>query len=331
MSIPIFAFFNNKGGVGMTSMVYHLSYMFADRGLRVLAVDLDPQANLTAAFLPEDRIEELHPNDMAPLTIFGSLLPLKRGTGDITEAHIESISDELGLIPGDIALSTFEDQLSEKWLKCMDRDERAFRITTAFWHVMQRSGEHHHADVIMVDLGPNLGAINRAAMISSDFVVISLGLDLFSIQGLENFGPALQRWRSQWQERVSRNPLPDQQLPAGNIVPLGYILIRHAIRLDQPVKPFARWTARIPVAYQQSVLNVTADNTVTIGTDANCIAQLKDYRSLMPLAQEARKPMFFLKPADGALGAHSYAVAEVYKDFLMVARKIAVKAGLGDI
>jgi hypothetical protein len=48
----------------------------------------------------------------------------------------------------------------------------------------------------------------------------------------------------------------------------------------------------------------------------------------MPLAQEARKPMFFLKPADGALGAHTYAVAEAYRDFRTVAEKIAKKAGI---
>ena len=58
---------------------------------------------------------------------------------------------------------------------------------------------------------------------------------------------------------------------------------------------------------------------MTIDTDRNCIAKLKDYRSLMPLAQEARKPMFCLKPADGALGAHTYAVTEAYKDFKNVA------------
>jgi len=48
----------------------------------------------------------------------------------------------------------------------------------------------------------------------------------------------------------------------------------------------------------------------------------------MPLAREARKPMFFLKPADGALGAHTYAVSDAYKDFKTVAQKIAEKAGL---
>jgi chromosome partitioning protein len=42
MSIPVIAFFNNKGGVGKTSMVYHVSWMLADRGFRVIAADLDP-------------------------------------------------------------------------------------------------------------------------------------------------------------------------------------------------------------------------------------------------------------------------------------------------
>ena len=59
MSIPVLTFFNNKGGVGKTSLVYHLSWMFSDLGMRILAVDLDPQANLSSAFLTEDDFEVL--------------------------------------------------------------------------------------------------------------------------------------------------------------------------------------------------------------------------------------------------------------------------------
>jgi hypothetical protein len=79
------------------------------------------------------------------------------------------------------------------------------------------------------------------------------------------------------------------------------------------------------------VLDEQPDAGLTIESDPNCIAKLKDYRSLMPLAQEARKPMFFLKPADGALGAHTYAVRDAYKDFKRVAVKIAKNAGLKDL
>jgi len=328
MSIPVIAFFNNKGGVGKTSMVYHLSWMFSDRGLRVIAADLDPQSNLTAAFLNEDRLEQVMPDDGHPQTVFGAVQPLKRGTGDIADPHVEIISDRLGLILGDMALSTFEDPLSEVWPKCMDRDERAFRVTSAFWRVTQKAGEKHEADVILIDLGPNLGAINRAALIASDYVVIPLGPDLFSLQGLQNLGPALRRWREEWGERVAKNPVPDLGLPSGSIRPIGYMVLRHSIRLDRPVKAFERWIARMPSTYAEAVLGEQPGPSITVDTDPNCIAKLKDYRSLMPLAQEARKPMFFLKAADGALGAHTYAVSEAYRDFKNVAIKIGANAGL---
>jgi cellulose biosynthesis protein BcsQ len=305
--------------------------MFSDKGLRVVAADLDPQSNLTAAFLDEDRLEEVMPGNGHPLTIFGAIQPLKRGTGDITEPHIEIVSERLGLILGDMALSTFEDQLSEVWPKCMDRDERAFRVISAFWRIAQIAGKSHQADVILIDLGPNLGAINRAALIASDFVVIPLGPDLFSLQGLQNLGPALRRWRDEWTERLAKNPVPDLKLPQGTIKPIGYMVLRHSIRLDRPVKAFDRWIARIPSTYAEAVLQEEPDPALTIDADPNCIAKLRDYRSLMPLAQEARKPMFFLKPADGALGAHTYAVTEAYKDFKNVAIKIAKNAGLGDL
>ncbi|MBK9260296.1 MAG: ParA family protein [Polyangiaceae bacterium] len=58
MTIPI-AFFNNRGGVGTTALVSHLAWMFAERGVPVLAADLDPQSNLTSMFVTDDRIREL--------------------------------------------------------------------------------------------------------------------------------------------------------------------------------------------------------------------------------------------------------------------------------
>lgn len=328
MSIPVIAFFNNKGGVGKTTMVYHLAWMFADRGLRIIAADLDPQSNLTAAFLDEDRLEQVMPNNGHPQTVFGAVQPLKRGTGDIADPHVEIVADRLGLVVGDMALSTFEDQLSEVWPKCMDRDERAFRVMSAFYRIVQKAGKEHGANIILIDLGPNLGAINRASLIASDYVVIPLGPDLFSLQGLQNLGPALRRWREEWKERLAKNPVHDLDLPSGIIEPIGYVVLRHSIRLDRPVKAFERWIARIPSTYADAVLKEKPDDSVTTDTDPHCIAKLKDYRSLMPLAQEARKPMFFLKAADGALGAHTYAVTNAYKDFKAIAQKIAVKTGI---
>ena len=87
MSTPVITFFNNKGGVGKTSMVYHLSHMFAEEGMKVLTADLDPQCNLTAAFLDEDRLEQIMGGTEGVLTIFGAVRPIQRGIGDLSDPH----------------------------------------------------------------------------------------------------------------------------------------------------------------------------------------------------------------------------------------------------
>ena len=328
MSTTVIAFFNNKGGVGKTSLAYHIAWMLADQGLRVLAVDLDAQGNLSAAFLDEDRLEELWPENQPGETIYGALRPLIRGVGDVAKPHLEIIAPQLALIPGDMALSGFEDDLSEVWPKCLDGDERAFRVISAFWRVMQIGAKEHRADVILVDLGPNLGAINRAALIASDFVVIPLGPDLFSLQGLQNLGPTLRQWRGGWEERIKKNPDPNLRLPSGQVKPTGYIIMQHSVRRDRPVKAYEKWIAKIPSVYRKFVLDRPEANPPVAADDEHCFALLKHYRSLMPMAQEARKPMFFLKPADGALGAHTYAVQDAYKDFRKLAQEIARRSGI---
>lgn len=324
---PIIAFFSNKGGVGKTSLVYHLAWMYYNLGLRVIAADLDPQANLTAAFLDEDRLEELW-EIKSPNTAYRCVLPLLRGIGDISTPQLEPIEDELALLVGDLSLSAFEDQLSEVWPKCMDRDERSFRVMSAFWRMLQKAGEVHEADVILMDLGPNLGAINRSTLIAADYVVVPLSPDLYSLQGLRNLGPTLQRWRGDWTERLHKNPAPDLQLPEGRMQPIGYIVLQHSVRLDRPVKAFRRWIDRIPSAYQKDVLKESGGEGISVEEDPHCLALLKHYQSLMPMAQEARKPMFSLKPADGAIGAHFQAVKGAYTSFEVLALKIAQRTGL---
>ncbi len=322
MSIPVIAFFNNKGGVGNTSLVYHVAWMLSDLGWRVVATDLDPQSNLSAAFLDDDRLDELWSSTKDAATIYHAVRSLERGIGDIVQPNLEIIEDNLALIPGDMALSGFEDELSDVWPKCLDRQERAFRVMSAFWRVMQAGAVKHGARVILVDLGPNLGAINRAALIASDHVIVPLAPDLFSLQGLRNLGPRLSDWRKGWKERIKKNPAPDVALPAGRMDPMGYIVMQHSVRFDRPVKSYEKWITRIPGTYRNDVLRQNDNETVDVTGDPYCLSLIKHYRSLMPMAHEARKPVFHLRPADGALGSHMNAVQEAHKDFEQLTRKI---------
>ena len=318
MSVPVLTFFNNKGGVGKTSLVYHLSWIFSEMGKRVVAIDLDPQANLTSAFLPEEKLEELWDAELLlprATTIYRCVQPLME-VGDIQEPITQRIRSTLHLVPGDLALAGFEDFLSQEWPNSLGSGNllRAFRILTAFWTVAQKAAEQHQADIILADVGPNLGAINRSALIGSDSVVIPLAADLFSLQGLRNLGPTLRHWRMDWRKRLDNWSSPSFPLPQGNMAALGYLVQQHSERLSRPVKAYDRWAARIPGVYRESVLSDKSTPPL-MADDPLCLARLKHYRSLVPMAQEARKPIFQLTAADGAIGSHSYGVQEARKDF----------------
>jgi len=316
--------FNNKGGVGKTSLVYHLAWMYAELGLNTLAVDLDPQANLSAMCLPEERLEELWPEGSHPQTILGSVEPILRGIGDLSPPHVETVRSRLGLVVGDLGLSPFEAELSENWPKCLDGKEAAFRVLSSFYRAIALAGQASDATVALVDVGPNLGAINRSAILAADYVVFPLAADLFSLQGLRNLGPSLRQWKSGWHKRLEERPADSSLLlPAGGMKPIGYVVMQHAVRLDRPVKAYERWMERIPLTYREEVLESSSDEPPTVADDQHCLAQLKNYRSLMPLAQAALKPMFSLTPGDGALGGHMNAVRSCYADFRRLATEIA--------
>jgi cellulose biosynthesis protein BcsQ len=328
---PVLTFFNNKSGVGKTTLAYHLAWMFGELGVRVLAVDLDPQANLTSAFMDEDQLESIWNDTHAesPSTIFRCIQPLLEA-GDIRVARRIEVTREISLIPGDLALSGFEDELSSQWPASMGDANllRPFKVLTAFWQVMQAAATAHDAGLILTDVGPNLGAINRSAIIASDSVVIPLRADLFSLQGLRNLGPTLRSWRNLWKKRLDNWKSPSIDLPAGTMNPVGYIAQQHGIRLSRPVKAYNRWLERIPLEYRRSVLGEDVDTAPLIAADSECLAMLKNYQSLMPMGMEARKPIFLLRSADGAIGAHSNAVQQAYTDYEALAKKILSRIGV---
>lgn len=324
----VIALFNNKGGVGKTTLAYHLAHMVSRKRFPTLAVDLDPQANLTSAFFDDDTLAALWETGQ-PTTIRDAIDPLLRGIGDVVLPPAQIVADGLSVLPGDLGLSNFEDNLSDAWPRGYEGSEAALRTTTAFHRIVQGTAEKAGAEVVFLDVGPNLGAINRAALLGADHIVIPLAADLFSLRGLTNVGPALRQWRSNWQDNV----LPkvaglDLDVPQGVMDPLGYVILQHAVRLDRPVKAYDRFLTRIPEAFASSVLDQAGGDEHSTQDDPYCLASLRNYRSLMPLAQDARKPMFDLRAADGALGSTARLVTICFNEFDALADAVLEHAGL---
>lgn len=320
------AFFNNKGGVGKTTLVYHLAHMLPRLGYPIVAVDLDPQANLTSAFFDEERLELLW--DSPASTVLACVQPILDGTGGVREPSQLKITDGLWLVAGDLGLARFEDKLSAAWPRSMLNDHSALREMSAFHSIIQDAGQNVGAAAALLDVGPNLGAINRSALLAADYLVVPLAADLFSLQGLKNLGPTVRTWLENWKEVRTRATVPIE-LPPGSMTPAGYVVLQHAVRLDRPVRAYARWLERIPAVYHEAVLGEQFPTTNgSINRDGQRLASLRNFRSLMPMAQDARKPMFDLVPADGAIGSHAQIVQICAQEFRCLAERIVEACGL---
>ena len=221
------AFFNNKGGVGKTTLVYHLANMFSDLGHTVVVADFDPQANLTAASLTDQEINEVE-EDRLP-SIYDVVAPLI-AEGRSEDPPLIEVNNTFHLIPGDLRLSSIEDALSGEWTKCLSDSSldkvRAFKVTTCLARAVKLAGQKCDTDIALIDIGPNLGAINRSALIGADFVVIPVAPDIFSLQGLTNVGEGLREWRRGWDRRLEDAPLNAGGWPHGQMKPVGYVVSR---------------------------------------------------------------------------------------------------------
>ena len=111
--------------------------------------------------------------------------------------------------------------------------------------------------------------------------------------------------------------------------PLGYIVQQHGVRLSRPVKAYDKWVNRMPEEYARSLRgDGRGPFPASPPEDGHRLATVKHYRSLVPMGQESRKPIFDLTPADGAIGSHAAAVQDARRDFKRLAELIVERAGL---
>ncbi len=326
------AFFNNKGGVGKTTLCFHMAHMMSRLGKRVLGVDLDPQANLTAYFMDEEQIELLWEEGTAPVTVSHCLGPLKEIEAvPFPTPVLHQATPRLALLPGNVNLGSFEDLMAQAWLQLgTEMPQSYIRTTIAFHSLIRNAAADWEPDVVLVDVGPNLGGITRAALLASDQIIVPLAADIFSLQGLRNLGPTVDGWRQRWHQVRSGMGAAGSKadLPNGEMRPVGYVLQQHAVRKGRPTKAFQRMLARVHQVYREAVLGTEDCSIDDPADDPNCLGQAKNYQSLVPLSQDAHKPIFDLTSGDGAIGAHQAYVQRAYDNFRELAEAIIQRCGV---
>ena len=169
--IKTLSFFNNKGGVGKTTLSTNVAYNLALKGYRVLYVDCDPQCNATQLLLNEMQTKEIYdgvPDPEVALrqslskTVYGLFIPLREGEPEI-DADIPVFRSErfqVDVMAGHPSLSQIEDVMSSAWQTALSRETASFRRVHWAGQLITAMEDADRYDIIMFDVGPSLGPFN---------------------------------------------------------------------------------------------------------------------------------------------------------------------------
>lgn len=204
--MKVVTFFNNKGGVGKTTTIINLaSYLSIYREKKVLVVDLDPQSNSTQAILPEEIWLEFYDpeNRNTRKTIYDYFRDMEEGDANFNNIEIPVNEDQnsfkISLIPGHPKLSIIDDTMSKSWSETLSGDKGAIRKLN--W-LNQLKKENTTFDYILIDVGPSLGALNRSALLNSDYFLTPMASDIFSLLGISNIGDWIERWMNLYEAAI---------------------------------------------------------------------------------------------------------------------------------
>lgn len=221
--MKVISVFNNKGGVGKTTLTYHVAHALAEMGKKVLLIDADPQCNLTIYSLPQEKIHKLWEVEdrfidegyesskekcgpekyksvmVSPRSLHFLLKPTEEGTGD----HVElpppaKLTKNLHIIPGRLTLHLYEEKVASRWTDIYRGEPLAIRTITKIRQLAEKYSETHGFDYVIIDTSPSLGTLNKVIISTVDGFFVPASPDLFSLYGIKNIGKALSSWKDEF-------------------------------------------------------------------------------------------------------------------------------------
>lgn len=332
--MKVITFFNNKGGVGKTTTIVNLaSYLSIYKGKKVLLVDLDPQSNTTQAILSEDKWDQFYDPDETNRgkTIYDCFKGIEEGDSDFLNIEVPIKEEEnnfkVSLIPGHPKLSIIDDTMSKSWSETIGTDKGAIRRLN--W-LNQLKVKNQHFDFILIDVGPSLGALNRSALLNSDYFITPMASDIFSLLGVSNIGEWIDRWMALYKSAITNFCSRFGEVEAKEFFEryhintnvdettryIGYSIQQYSKRKfksgERPTQAYEKVISNFHDEIKHSLGKFVKNG---IDEDSLKLGDVPYVYSIIPLSQTSNTPIFELSYATGLRGNQSSSV-ENYKKYL---------------
>lgn len=320
--MKIISVFNNKGGVGKSTLTYHLGNSLAEIGNKVLMIDLDPQCNLTICSMMEEELHKIweeeddfiddyekafsnNPNIIdSTRSIHFILKPTEDGLSEPTQLPPPySIDPNIDIIPGRLSLHKYENRIAERWSGIYQGDNLSIRTVTNIRNICQRYAELNDYDYVLIDTSPSLGILNKVIISTVDGFFIPAQPDMFSLYGIRNIGSALQMWQKEFNSIYSLiSEEKRSKFPTNFVQFLGYT-IYNAKKYSKDNEPFNeynlaqahyQYVVRIPETIMEYIQESNRINipTEVISTPIGGDSIIHTHNTFPAMAQALKCPMW---------------------------------------
>ena len=353
------ALFNHKGGVSKTTTTFNLGWMLAEKGKKVIIVDCDPQCNLTGMviglrgtdYTTDEAFDKIYKSKEARNIRDGLAPAFESRPFPLKPVICEQVKGQpnLFLLPGHIGFAEYEvvlgmaQELSGSLVSLQN-------LPGSIHYLFTKTAKKYNADFILVDMGPSLGPINRNLLMTSDYFLVPMFPDYFSVMATKSLASILSQWAA-WSSQGKALPiLKDATYPFPNKTPkfLGTIIQNYRVRAGKPSAAFKNWIDAIEAEVKKELIPVLTENDMLLPCelykqvleteselewDQNAlfpedayakvlgkpILQMSDFNSLIALSQKHKVPIFDLTDAQLGYGG---VVLEQAKEPMLQFRKL---------
>lgn len=303
--------FNHKGGVSKTTTTFHLGWMLAEKGKKVIMADFDPQCNLTGLCLDYKSAQDLESlyTDRPECNIKSGLSPAfesrPRPIEPIDCVKMEN-RENLYLIPGHIGMSDYETNLGVAQT-ISGSMETLQNLPGSISYLLNKTAEKYDADYILIDTSPSLGPINRNLLMTTDYFLIPTTPDFFSVMAIDSLSEIFPRWKK-WANQIKQMDLfKDADYPFPDVNPkfLGIIIQNYRRRGgEEATLAFEKWFTQIETKVGTKFEKVLQENDmlleerkyseVTFASKKYTLSKISAFNSLIARSQDTNTPVFAL-------------------------------------
>ena len=312
----VISLFNHKGGVSKTTTTFHLGWMLANLGKKVLIVDADPQCNLTGLTLGIDSYDDLFKfydskrnNDM--YSSLAGVFSLGTGTGDYKDGvtTTPTTNVNLSILAGHIKFSQLDIILATA-LTSSGSLPMLKPLLSSINTLIRNTAKRGNFDIVLVDMSPSISATNMCIFMASDYFIIPTSPDFYCYQAIDSLSEVLPEWSTRMM------PFKDgMTLPRNNPKMLGVISQNYRVYGTDDAEgskmtgAFLEWSNKIrditntKLAPSLKKIDMIVDenlfNKVVEHDKPYNLANIQDFNTLIPTSQKLSKPLFELTQKDG--------------------------------